>query len=161
MSDTKKCYECKNIFRKTELVDYASPRAKILHSYCPKCLKEKQSRDNFSDKVCFIFGLKNPGPRIWAERKRLQATYGYSDEILIDCLEYIYKVKNFKKFAESLCLISPSMVDEMMQYKRNKTHEGLKLVQAMQTETTEYIAPVEKSKKKNKVEYNPDDWLDD
>ena len=161
MSEFKQCYGCKQQFRKSELIDYASSRAKVQHSYCSKCLKEKQSRDNFSDKVCFIFGLKNPGPRIWTERKRLQNTYGYSDEILIDCLDYIYNVKNFKKFVESLCLISPSMVDEMMQYKRSKMKQGFQLARATQTETIEYIAPIEKDKKKNKIEYDPDDWLDD
>ena len=73
----KKCYGCKQEFRSEELVYYASPTANTGYNYCPKCLAEKQARERFSYKVCSIFGLKAPGPRIWTERKRLYEKYGY------------------------------------------------------------------------------------
>lgn len=159
--ETKQCYGCKEQFRIEELVDYAGSRAKIMHAYCHSCLKEKQSRDKFSDKVCAIFGLKSPGPRIWTERKRIIQDYGYTDDVIIDCLDYIYNVEKKKKLAESLCLIKPPMVDKMMRYKRAKENEGLQLAQAINTEMNEYIVPVKENKKINKVINDPDAWLEE
>jgi hypothetical protein len=158
---TKQCFECKEQFRIEELVDYAGPRAKVMHSYCPNCLKEKQSRDKFSDKVCTIFGLKSPGPRIWTERKRIIQNYGYTDDIIIDCLDYIYNVEKKKKLAESLCLVKPPIVDKMMRYKRSKENESIQLAKAMEVETTEYVVPIKENNKVNKIINDPDAWLED
>ena len=103
-----------------------------------------------------------PGPRIWTERKRLIDTYGYSDQTIIDCLNYLYKVKKMKKLAESLCLVTPTTIHEMFEYKKQQSFEANYLAIAMQTEQNEYIIPTPKRKKQiNKVEYNPDEWLDD
>ena len=157
----KQCYECKEKFRIEELVDYAGPRAKVMHSYCPNCLKEKQSRDKFSDKVCAIFGLKGPGPRIWTERKRIIQTYGYTDDTIIDCLDYIYNIEKKKVLSESLCLVKPPMVDKMMRYKRAKENESFKLAQAMNMETVEYIVPIKENNVSNKVILDPDTLLED
>lgn len=156
----KVCYGCKEKFRTEELVEYASPRAKIMHNYCPKCLEEKKSKDAFSDKVCNIFGIKSPGPRIWTERKRLQETYGYTDSAIIDCLDYIYNIEKKKKISESLYLINPVMMDKMQVFKRKKENESIKLAKATQIKMNEFIAPTQTNKKRNKVEYNPDEWLD-
>ena len=133
MKLTKKCYNCKESFRTTELIGYTGPRAKNPQFYCPKCLVERQARDEFSDKVCEIFGIKVPGPRIWTERKRLMETYGYTDNIIIDCLDYIYNIKKYNKLAESLCLIKPPLVNEMMNYKRQQENEGSKIARAATT----------------------------
>ena len=120
---TKQCYECKQQFRREELVDYASPKAKITHSYCRACLEKKQARDNFSAKVSEIFGIKSPGPRIWTERKRLFETYGYTDDTIIDCLDYLYKVEKYKKFVESIALVTPTTVERAQRYKKKKEQE--------------------------------------
>lgn len=160
-SKTKQCYECKNVFRVEELVSYAGPRAKQAHSYCPKCLKEKQSRDLFSEKVCYIFGLKAPGPRIWTERKRIIEKYGYTDDTIVECLDYIYKVKKFKKLAESLYLVTPPMVDEMKRYKRMEQGKSIQLTQAMNMETNEYVVPIKENIGQHKIINNPDAWLED
>ena len=114
------CHTCKEKFRKEELFFYCSPKAKTGYNYCRKCYEEKLAREDFSYKVCKIFGLKAPGPRIWTERQRLQETYGYTDQIITDCLEYVYNVKGAKKLAESLYMINPTNVDEMLQYKRTQ-----------------------------------------
>lgn len=159
---TKKCFSCKEEFRKEELIDYAGPRAKNMQSYCKTCLKEKQARDNFSEKVCIIFGIKMPGPRIWTERKRLIDTFGYTDDTIIDCLEYIYNVKNYKKLAESLCLVKPEMVDEMMRYKKSQDNAGGKFVNAVTKKIGEtWHMSVQKEKKKVSKIINIDDYLDD
>lgn len=162
MQITKKCFECKQIFRKTELIDYASPAATVTHSYCPKCLIEKQERDNFAIKVCQIFGIKAPGPRIWTERKRLKEQFGYTDQTIIDCLEYIYNVKKLNKLTDSLCLVKPPMVEQMLQYKHNIEYKNNNIINAMNMETKEHIVPTnikQESIKSNN--WNPDDWLDD
>ena len=157
----KQCYSCKEQFRKEELVDYAAPGTKTMHSYCTKCLKEKHAREAFSDKVCMIFGLKSPGPRIWKERQRLQDKYGYTDETIINCLDYIYCIEKKKKLAESLCLVQPYMVERMMRYKAYKEHEAMNVVRAAQVETKEYIVPIKENVTKKKESLNPDEWLDD
>ena len=158
MKLTKQCYSCKQEFRKTELIDYAPPGTKSMHSYCPKCLEEKHSRENFSYKVCKIFGIKAPGPIIWTQRKRLKETYAYSDEIIIDCLDYLYNIKGMKKLSESLVLVTPEAVNEMMKYKQKKTEQ---LVKSMNMETKEYVVPIQKAKERKKVIWDSDDWLDD
>ena len=157
---TLKCFECKQSFLKEELVMYASPRARIMHNYCPKCLKEKVDRDQFSDKVCQIFGIKTPGPRIWTERKRLQEKYGYTDNVIIRCLDYIYNVEKKKKLEDTLFLINPVTVEKMKQYEKVQAAQSLRMAAATQTVTHEYIAPIQENTKNNKVEYDPDEWLD-
>ena len=54
--DTKKCWKCKDNFRKDELVDYCAPGYKTYHSYCKKCLKEQQDFDALKLKIVSIFG---------------------------------------------------------------------------------------------------------
>ena len=158
---TLKCYGCKESFPKSQLINYASIHAKNAQNYCPKCLKEKQDREFFAEKVCKIFGLKSPGPRIWTERKRLIDNYGYTDSIIIDCLDYIYNIEKKKKLSESLFLVNPVMVDKMVQYKKSQNNEAMRLAAAMQTKTKEYVAPVQKQKQIKKIEYDPDEWLED
>ena len=86
-----KCFTCKQPFPKEELIDYASENSNVTHHYCKICYAEKIARDNFSNTVCRIFGLKTPGPRIWAERKRIQDKYGYTDNTIVECLLYLYE----------------------------------------------------------------------
>ena len=156
-----KCFDCKESFRREELISYCPDTAKNPHWYCEKCLKEKQEREKFSNCVCVIFGIKSPGPRIWTERKRLQLTYGYTDQTILDCLDYIYNVENKKKFAESLCLVNPTTVAKMLQYKRMKENQANSIAQAAAMEIHEYIVPIRESKGRKKELLNPDDFLDD
>lgn len=156
----KMCYGCKQKFRKSELIDYAAPMTVTMHSYCPKCLVEKQQREAFSDKVCSIFGIKSPGPIIWTERKRLIKKYGYTDETIIDCLDYLYKVKKVRKLAESLYLVTPSSVNEMLKYKHSLEVENIQLAHAIaDTEIREQIVSVKENIDNKDEELNPDDWL--
>lgn len=158
---TLKCFECKKDFLKENLISYLPLRAKIPHNYCPKCLEEKKTREQFAEKVCAIFGLKAPGPRIWTERKRLINNYGYTDAIIIDCLDYIYKIEHKKKLAESLCLINPEMVDKMLQFKKKQQVNSEKIIAAMQAETKEIVVPINENNTKKSNRWNPDEWLDD
>ena len=161
MVKTLTCFGCKEKFPRKELVGYAGLNAKNLHNYCPKCLEEKQARERFSTQVCKIFGLKSPGPRIWTERKRLMDTFGYTDDIIIDCLEYIYKVEKKKKLVESLCLVNPVTVDHMRTYKKRIENSNQQIVRAITTtKMIEHIVPIKENTTKIKKEWNPDDWLD-
>lgn len=156
---TKQCYSCKQQFRKSELVDYCSINSNTLHSYCPKCLAEKQERDLFSQKVCQIFGIKSPTPQIWTERKRLREKYGYTDSIIIDCLDYIYNVEKIKKKSETLYFVTPSMIEKMRQWKQAEQQRNNGIIAAYQTKYNEYIVPIKENNTSNKTNWNPDDWL--
>lgn len=156
---THKCHICKEVFRNEEMV---IPNSKTFHWYCKKCYDKKIAQENFSNKVCKIFGIKAPGPRIWTERKRLIDTYGYTDETIVDCLDYIYNVLKKPKKVETIYLVNPTMVDEMMRYKRSQKIKSLNLAAALQTEIREHIVPIkENTNSKEKITYDPDEWLDD
>ena len=157
---TLKCFECKESFRREELINYTPLNAQIAHNYCRKCLEDKQKRESFSNKVCSIFGIKSPGPRIWTERQRLIDKFGYTDDIIIDCLDYIYKVEKKKKLNESLCLVNPVTVDHMMTYKKRLENSNQQLIRAMaETKIVEHVVPVRENTKSQKKEWDPDDWL--
>lgn len=155
----KQCFGCKQQFRVEELVDYAPLTAKITHSYCRACLKEKQDRDNFSNKVCQIFGIKTPGPRIWTERKRLIEKYGYTDNIIINCLEYIYNVLKKKKVSESLYAITPNIVSDMINWKNGQMYIAEDIVKAAETKFVTHLVKIKENTTSNKTNWDSDDWL--
>lgn len=159
---THKCHTCKEVFKNEEMINYATPRAKTSYWYCKKCYEKKIWREKFIDKICIIFGVKAPGSKVWKQRERLQENYGYSDEVLINCLDYIYNVEKFKILNPTLGLITPAMVDKMMRYKRQEKHKSLNLAAALQTEVREHIVPIKENiGGRKKVSYDPDEWLDD
>lgn len=161
MKITRKCAGCKEERRKDEMVEYFSPSGKTSAWYCPTCLAEKQARERFSMKVCEIFGIKSPGPRIWTERKRLRETYGYTDDSIIDCLDYIYNVVKKNKLAESLVLVNPHSMAEMKQWKAGKRAlAGNIAATIVNTQMNEVKVAVRENKTK-KEEINLDDGLFD
>lgn len=161
MEQMYKCHTCKETFPKNKLTFYTSLGAKTGYNYCKKCYEEKIARENFSNQICKIFGIKSPGPRIWAERKRLQDTYGYTDNTIIDCLEYVYNIERKKKFAESLYLVKPYMVERMQQWKRTQERIENNMAYALKnTELIEYFVPT-KTENKTVTKFNIDDFLED
>ena len=161
MKETRVCVSCHKTFLKDDMAKYASTRSATMQWYCRKCLEEKKSREEFSDQVCRIFGIKAPGPRLWRDRANLIEKYGYTDSLIVQCLDYISNVKKFKKYAESLCLIKPKLVDEMLAYKKAQLVNNNRIISAMNQETNEYIVPIEKHKEEKKTKINPDDYLFD
>lgn len=162
MAKTKKCFKCGQIFRREELIDYARAGATTLHSFCPTCLELEQIKERFDNEVCKIFGIKKPGTQINTERKRLIDTYGYTDQTILDCLHYVYDVKKIPPKKATLYFVTPTMVDEMMKYKRTLATEGRSLAQAMQSSSfTEYVVPVREATPRQKQLLNPDDYFDD
>ena len=148
MRMTRQCHRCHNNFNKSEMIQYAREGAVTMHWYCPDCLEEKKSQEHFENKVCTIFGIKSPGPRIWTDRKRLRETYGYTDNTIVDCLEYLYNVEHKQKLSESLCLINPSSVDRAIQWKRAQEKVADNLVAAMEyTPKKKIVVPIKEEAK--------------
>ena len=159
MQITRKCAGCKQDIRKNELIQYASLSGKTTYWYCKSCYEEKLARERFSNKVCEIFGLKSPGPRIWTERKRLQNTYGYTDDTIVECLDYIYKVLKKDKLTESLALVNPRSVYNMKAWKATLQARAGSIAAAMaNTQTKEYLVPIRENTSKRE-EINLDDAL--
>lgn len=159
MQITRKCAGCKQEFRKDELIQYATLSGKTTYWYCKDCYEEKLAREKFSNKVCEIFGIKSPGPRIWTERKRLRDKYGYTDNTIIECLDYIYKVVKKDKLSESLALINPRSIENMKAWKADQQARAGGIAAAMaNTDTKEYIVPIRENTSKRE-EINLDDAL--
>lgn len=158
---THKCYGCKEIFHNNELIKYASPGCKTMQWYCSKCYTNKLARERFLSEICRIFGVKAPGPQIWTERKRIIDTYGYTDDTIIDCLNYVYEIEKIQKKKPTLYFVTPPMVDKMKQYKHAEQSKAMSLVQATKQEIYEHIVPIKENIKNKKTIYNPDEWLGD
>ena len=159
MQLTRKCAGCGQNIHKDEMIQYFSPSGKTSYWFCKNCYEDKLARERFQMKVCQIFGLKSPGPVIWTQRKRLRDTYGYTDDAIVDCLEYIYNVKHMNKLTESLGLVGPRSMSEMKVWRANQKATASSIAAAIANTTTkEYIVPVRENHKK-KEEINLDDAL--
>ena len=159
MKMTRKCYGCKQDILKDEMVQYSTVSGKTSYWYCRDCYEEKIARERFQNKVCEIFGIKTPGPLIWTQRKRLQDEYGYTDDAIVDCLDYIYNVEHMNKLKESLGLVNPRSMNNMKAWRAKKKAKVSSLAAAIaNTEMKEYIVPIQEKKKK-KEEINLDDAL--
>ena len=159
MQITRKCAGCKQDFRKDELIQYATLSGKTTYWFCKDCYEDKLAREKFQTKVCEIFGIKSPGPLIWTQRKRLKDEYGYTDDAIVDCLDYIYNVEHMNKLKESLGLVNPRSMMNMKAWRANKKAQASSIVAAIaNTEMKEYIVPIREHKKRKK-EINLDDAL--
>ena len=159
MKVTRKCYGCKQDIHKDEMIQYSTISGKTSYWYCKRCYEERIARERFQAKVCEIFGIKSPGPRIWTERKRLMDAYGYTDDAIVDCLDYIYNVEHKDKLAESLALVGPRSMTNMKQWRAYKKAQAGSIAAAIaNSDMKEYIVPVQEHKK-TKKEINLDDAL--
>lgn len=162
MKKTLQCFSCKQQFLREEIINHTGPRAKNGHNYCIDCLKKVQARELFSEKVCDIFGLKAPGPRIWKERERLIEKYGYTDQTIVNCLDYLYNVLGNKKLSESLCLVTPSNIEKMLQYKKNQEYKSNKIAEAFIENMNNKVEPQRIHIRENvteKNEWDVDDYF--
>lgn len=156
------CYGCKKTFHKNELKEFISKKAKEGHRYCPKCYQEKQDYELFSDAVCEIFGIKAPGPILNTQRKKLKAKYGYTDQTIVDCLNYLYKIEHKKKLSETLVLVNQDSIERMMKYKETHELSMKKIVWATNLEKIHHIVPIkENAEKKQSLYEDMDNWLND
>lgn len=116
---THTCHMCKLKMPALEALQY-----KDNYWYCKTCFTEKANREWFASQVCAIFGLKAPGQRLYADRKRLQDTYGYTDRTIIDTLKYAINDKHIQPKTISLGLVTPALVDEMSAKQRALKREA-------------------------------------
>ena len=159
MRTTAKCSQCREDFRKEELLRFIPIGGQTFRWYCPKCYEEKVSREKFSNKVCSIFGIKSPGPIIWTQRKRLREEYGYSDEALADCLDYLYNVEHKKKLSESLVLVTPMAMERMRKWKSQQNALSGSIAAAINnTKLEEHNVTIKENNSKKK-EINLNDVL--
>lgn len=159
MQLTRKCKGCGQDIRKDEMIQYATLSGKTTYWFCKPCYEEKMERERFQNKVCQIFGIKSPGPIIWTQRKKLRDTYGYTDDAIVDCLDYIYNVQHKNILSESLVLIGPKSMNQMKAWRADQKARAGSIAAAINmTETKEYIVPIRENKKK-KEEINLDDAL--
>ncbi len=159
MKLTRKCKGCGQEIRKDEMIQYATLSGKTTYWFCKPCYEERMERERFQNKVCQIFGIKSPGPIIWTQRKKLRDTYGYTDDAIVDCLDYIYNVQHKNILSESLVLVNPKSMNQMKAWKAEQRGKARSIAAAINTmEVKEYIVPVRENKKK-KEEINLDDAL--
>ena len=113
-------------------------------------------------KVCTIFGLKSPGPIIWTQRKRLRDQYGYTDDAIVDCLDYLYSVEHRKILTESLGLVAPWSMEKMRDWKKKKQAQasGLAAAIANTTVNEKLITIKENNNKKKEIDLD-EGLLDD
>ena len=158
--DSKRCWKCHDNFRKDELIDYCAPGYKTFHSYCRKCLKEQQDFDALKFKIVSIFGNDQKlWPRIMKDRKRLIIQYGYTDNTISDCLDYLYNVLKLKVLSKSLCLVTPTNVEKMKQYKRQQSAAAGQLAAAAAIEIIEKPVSIRENIDEEQEE-NLDEWFD-
>jgi DNA-binding MltR family transcriptional regulator len=89
----------------------------------------------------------------------LRDTYGYTDDAIVDCLEYIYNVQKKKILSESLVLVGPKSMAQMKAWRADQKARASGIAAAVaHTEMKEYIVPIKENKKKRE-EINLDDAL--
>lgn len=147
------CSSCKQKVPRETIINYHSV------NYCPKCYREKLAREAFADTVCAIFHIRAPGPRIWTERKRLRENFGYSDEVIIFTLEYLYNVLEKKAISESIYLVNPTNVELAAAYwKKQKEKEEMYEKGAQQVHTIQ-IVNRERQEKINNLTEGMDEYF--
>lgn len=62
---TIKCHYCNEQVDRKEAIKYKN------YNYHPHCYEQKKARDELSDYICRLFGLKRPGPVIYAQISQL------------------------------------------------------------------------------------------
>ena len=160
---TRTCYKCHIVDLKENMISVNdNGKAPFI---CIKCHNEKVMREKFSDAVCHIFGIKAPG-NLWKERNKIIKEYGYTDQIILDTLEYLYNIKGWKVYGPKIInLITPPNVEAMMKYKRRKDYEENKIVSAFVAGINNKTQPLRvhiKEKIKEKPNWDIDDeFFDD
>lgn len=163
MKPTLKCYKCGEQVPRGDLVEYTSMRSKNPHRYCPKCLKAVQDAERFYNKIVEFYKDDISWATINKKRTALYETYGYTDQTIIDCLEYAYKVKGYVVLEKVLGIVKPPLVEEMLQYKRAKDFKENKIVDAIISSANAKFLPRikvrENTKPKPKSSWDDEDYL--
>ena len=84
--------------------------------------------------------------------------YGYTDDTIINCLEYLYEVKKVDKLAETLVLVNPQNVAKMKIWQAERRALGGSIIAAItQSQAKEHIIDIpEPVSKKEKIDLDAD-----
>ena len=135
------CCYCHKKFPREEIIFYGSSKNQM--KYCPDCYKDKIEREKFYQYICELFGIRAPGPKIYAQRRKIKENYGFTDETIMKTLDYLFKVKKMDKGFESIGLVNPKTVDEAKDY-----YESKKVVVVNENKVEKIIVPTNDNKKK-------------
>lgn len=141
------CCECRERAKKETMIEYKSKK------YCNHCYELKLEKERFVNYVCKLFGIKSPGPIIYSQRKRLKEIYGYTDDVLIKTLSYLFEVKGMNRAYETLGLINPINVDEALKYYKNQKinqEQILRNIEKSQKDIKVITIPLNKKKEDKK-----------
>ena len=158
LNPTLTCCACHEKFPREQIVYYGSQQNQL--KYCPSCYTEKREREKFSNFVCELFGIKAPGPKLYSQRKKLKETYGFTDDTILQTLEYLFRVKHFNKGFESLGLVNPQSVDEAKRYFKKQKEELEKMKQVEEARVRDLIVPIQKKERKLDL-LDINDYLED
>lgn len=157
------CAECSK--QKREIKKY--PRNQIVNfksrNLCPSCYQQALANEKFNTFICELFGIKSPGPKIYAQRKRLREEYGYTDATIMKTLDYLFNVEKKNKSFESLGLVNPKNVEEAIKYYQKKEYELEQMKEAAKQnqEIRTAIVPMKKKQKeKKKINLDEINWDD-
>lgn len=164
LKPTLKCHKCGEQFPRDDLVEYVTRRAINPQRFCPQCLKKIQEEEYFYKRITEFYKDDISWSTINKRRKALYETYGYTDNTIIDCLEYAYTVKGYVVLEKILGIVKPPLVEEMLQYKREKEFKENKIVNAIIdsfTDTRELpkIHVRENMKPKKKTTWDDENYL--
>ena len=155
------CPECKDKLHKEDGV-YEKP-----HYYHTDCYAKKLIRRELFDYICRLMNLKNPGPIIYAQRKKYINEYGYTDEGILNTLKYIYEVKHMsvQKADERIGLV-PYYYDKAQSYFAQKEKEKVKIMNSMSAAVTNsvnetLVVNTKTDIKRKPVLINPMDWWEE
>ena len=152
-----KCKGCGKMFPRNELISYAG-RGGVSFNYCPECYDIKLKHEKFSDFICAIFCIRAPGPRIYAERKRLNEN-GFTDKTIMMTLEYIYRICGEDNSLASLFKVTKENAELAKNYfdQERAAFELQEQQLAVAEEAKIQYASIQKpQKQKTKQKYNLD-----
>lgn len=138
MARVYKCHECKlNILTEEAISDNGN-------HYHTKCYAKVLDRKNLVAYVCKLFGLKAPGPVIYAQRKTFAEKYGYTDAGMLKTLIYLYDIKKTKiDGAQERIGLIPYAYDEAQEYFKaeefKKQEIAHKMAEAIRNQKIEII----------------------
>lgn len=114
------CYKCKERFPASEMIGYKE------HRFCSECYNKVRDNEIFSNFICELFGLISPGPRIWAEKVRLEKK-GCTTQTMMKTLDYVYNVEQQPKPAkmhESIYLVNPENIAKAKEWYQKKEEQA-------------------------------------
>lgn len=140
------CFKCKERFPAAEMIGYKEKH------FCSECYQKVRDNEVFSNFICELFGLISPGPRIWAEKVRLEKK-GCSTLTMMRTLDYVYNVEQLPKPAkmhESIYLVNPENIAKAKEYYRKKEEEQKMAIEAAKVKKEKiYHVPIKENTSNN------------